>query len=185
MYNSTSYLPTTPNHTATTSPTHMYQHVLLVLLLLTTTAPTIPRSLTSACLCESCCRGRWWSRGGWEWPPTLRLSRWETTSSRSPGVIIMSFQSYQVLFNKNTNLLREVGTPGACNGHVSLHCHTAMTADSSYDGQVSHEVCDAAEILSKHPISETSLAKFPPTEYLQPTYFSWKWDNIIKLPCSV
>ena len=84
----------------------------------------------------------------------------------------MSFQSYQVLFNKNTNLLREVGTPGTCNGHVSLHCHTAMAADSSYDGQVSHEVCDAAEILSKHPISETSLAKFPPTEYLQPTYFS-------------
>ena len=86
--------------------------------------------------------------------------------------VVWCDKSYQVLFNKNTNLLREVGTPGTCNGHVSLHCHTAMAADSSYDGQMSHEVCNAAEILSKHPISETSMAKFPPTEYLQPTYFS-------------
>ena len=41
--------------------------------------------LTSPWWCQ--CRGRWWSRGGWEWPPTLRLSRWETTLPRSSGVI--------------------------------------------------------------------------------------------------
>ena len=72
--------------------------------------------------------------------------------------VVWCDKSYQVLFNKNTNLLREVGTPGTCNGHVSLHCHTAMAADSSYDGQVSHEVGNPAEIIAKDPVSETRCA---------------------------
>ena len=60
------------------------------------------------------------------------------------------------IFNKNTNLLREVGAARSGDGHVSLHCHTAVAADRRHDGHVSHEVGNTAEIRAKHPVSITT-----------------------------
>ena len=46
-------------------------------------------------------------------------------------------------------------TAGPGNGHVPLHRHAAVAADSGHDGQVGHEVRDAAEVVSEHPVSTT------------------------------
>ena len=56
---------------------------------------------------------------------------------------------------KNSNLFREVRTAGPGNGHVPLHRHAAVAADRGHDGQVGHEVRDAAEVVSEHPVSTT------------------------------
>ena len=52
-------------------------------------------------------------------------------------------------------LLGQVGAARSCDGHVSLHCHTDVAADRRHDRHVSHEVGNAAEIVSKDPVSKT------------------------------